>query len=339
MHECIRARARERRRRPPPDSERKRAARAARKQATAIKQQASSKQRRATSKQQASCKKAASKASNGSGRGGPLGGKILDALGGELTADLVGASGVNGPHERLDGSGPSLSRENAGVDHGARRVGNVGEDFGHEVVRLHLGLGAGNVLQQLLSGDGVGLGNGSLLTVLNEPFESLISLLSGLPALGVGGVLELKVLGDKLQQERSSGDGIIDQLQHVVGDDGTQTLGGSSVLAVTSRRNGHHKGEGRGLDNLDESGSGELVDTLGNLAGVLDSADHVGNERFDIIVTNNGASLGDRGQSLDTDLLLGIPHALREGRDDRRQAVGYTDGGSGGKSLDHGKQG
>lgn len=90
--------------------------------------------------------------------------------------------------------------------------------------------------------------------------------------------------------------GVLDQLTHVVNNDGGLTLNGWRALGKTTDEEWIHDGECGGLDGGDEGGRGQLVNAFGCLLGVLDTADEEGDGLCQIRVSDDvetgGCGLG-----------------------------------------------
>jgi hypothetical protein len=98
-------------------------------------------------------------------------------------------------------------------------------------------------------------------------------------SLGVGdGLGDLDESGEELGDEGSDGVLVVDELGHVVGDDGDLSLGGGESLSDSSREKRDHEGEGGRVDLGNEGGSGKELDGLGDL---LDRVDEGGDQSGD----------------------------------------------------------
>jgi hypothetical protein len=89
----------------------------------------------------------------------------------------------------------------------------------------------------------------------------------GLAALGVGDLLlDLLKLRHQLGQEGRGVMRVLDQLGHVVNDDGSLMLDGGGALTEATDEQRHNDGQGASLDLLDEGGGCQLVNALGGLS-------------------------------------------------------------------------
>ncbi|CAG9977931.1 unnamed protein product [Clonostachys byssicola] len=155
-----------------------------------------------------------------------------------------------------------------------------------------------------------GLRDDTILDVTDtgEGVESLLGLLTG---LGVSQVFV--VLGKTwhhLGQERSDNVGVVDQLAHVVNNDSSLSLDGGLTLSKTTIQKRNHEGKSGLLDLGNEGGGTEQMDGLGDVLGLSNTLDKLGNETLNIPVDDELAERlhGLVGTLLD--LLLGIPHSL-----------------------------
>ncbi|OAR01280.1 hypothetical protein LLEC1_01199 [Akanthomyces lecanii] len=176
----------------------------------------------------------------------------------------------------------------------------------------------------------LGLGDDAILDVADagKGVEGLLGLLTGLGVSQV--VVVLLEAGHHLGQERSDDVGVVDELAHVVDNDGRFTLDGGLTLSETTIQKGNHEGKSRLLDLGDEGSGTEQVNSLRDVLGLSDTFDKLGDEALDISVNNELAELlhGLVGALLN--LLLGVPHGLRDDRNELRDAVSEL----GGRSLD-----
>jgi hypothetical protein len=99
--------------------------------------------------------------------------------------------------------------------------------------------------------------------------------------------------------------GVLDELAHVVDNDGGLTLDGGGALSETTDEKGAHDGEGGLLDGGDEGGGSELVNALGSLLGTVDASNEVGDGGDQIGVTNDVEAVSDGLGGLVTDLFVG----------------------------------
>ncbi|TKW55191.1 hypothetical protein CTA1_1265 [Colletotrichum tanaceti] len=264
----------------------------------------------------------------GAGRGALA--EVVNDLLGVLVADDDGDVG-------LEGLDPDDGLNLLLVDQLAGDVGGVLED---DVQLLGLGLGLGGDRLLELGEDDVQVGVVADLGDLaiddvadtGKGVEGLLGLLTG---LGVGQVVVVLLkTGHHLGQERSDNVGVVDELAHVVDDDGGLTLDGGLALGKTTVKEGNHEGKS-GLLNLgDEGGGTEQVNSLGDVLGLGDTLDELGDEALDITVDNELADLlhGLVGALLD--LLLGVPHGLGDDRDEVGDAVADLGGGGADDGLE-----
>ncbi|ROV98021.1 hypothetical protein VMCG_07082 [Cytospora schulzeri] len=220
------------------------------------------------------------------------------------------------------------------VDQLTSNGGDVLKDRGELVLGDSLVLARQNVLE--VGQDDLdltvvgGLGDLAVLDVTNT-VDGLESLLSLATSLGISQVLVVLLqTGQHLGQERSNNVGVVDKLAHVVNNDSRLSLDGSLTLGKTTVEKRNHEGQGRLLDLGDESGSTEQVNSLGDVLGLSDTLDQLGNEPLNILVGNEGAKLLHGLVCALLDLLLGVPHGL--GNDG--QQVDDTEGGLDRAGLD-----
>ncbi|PKS05983.1 hypothetical protein jhhlp_007816 [Lomentospora prolificans] len=155
--------------------------------------------------------------------------------------------------------------------------------------------------------------------------KGLLRLLTSL-RVGESLVVLLKS-GHHLGQERSDDIGVVDELTHVVDNDGRLSLDGSLTLSKTTVKKRNHESEGRLLDLGDESGGTEQVNSLGDVLRLGDTLDELRNEALNILVDNERADLLHRLIGALLDVLLGIPHGLGNDGDQVRNTEGYLSGG------------
>lgn len=207
-------------------------------------------------------------------------------------------------------------------------------DNGLELVSLV----ADNLLHDTGNGlDVTVLGNLGGLAVddVTDTGKGLDGLLSLATSLGVGKVVAVAVEGgEKLGQERGNNVGVLDKLAHVVDNDGRLTLDGSLTLVETTLKEGNHDGKSRLVDVGNESGGTEQVNRLGDVLGLGDTLDELGNEAVDILVDDQSADLLHGGVGPLLDLGLGVPHGLGDDGNQLWDAVGGLDGGGSGEELD-----
>ena len=199
-----------------------------------------------------------------------------------------------------------------------------------------LGLGLELVTQDLLedTSDGVDvtsggdLGDLAVLDITNtvEGIESLLGLLT---SLRVGQSLEVLLeTGHQLGQEGSDDLRVLDKLAHVVNNDGRLTLDGSVTLDETTVQQGDHDSQSRAGDIRNESGGTQQVDGLGNILGLGDTLDELGNETLNILVDDQTADLLHGGVGSLLDLSLGVPHGLGDDGDEVGDLEGELSGGA-----------
>ncbi len=179
-------------------------------------------------------------------------------------------------------------------------VGKVGNEGGKVSGEVGLGLetllteGLVDLLEGVLLADvNKGRGVGAVTLNVTNLTEGLDGTLNDTTGLGVGkGGLDLDQTGEELAEERTNSALVVDELGHVVNDDGDLTLGGGGALVETTRKKGHHKGEGGAVDLLNEGGGGQELDGLGDLLdGVDERADEGGDETLDILVGDEDTEL------------------------------------------------
>jgi hypothetical protein len=194
-------------------------------------------------------------------------------------------------------------------------------------------------LGSLVTEDGLEVGsNGSQITILGNlrslavldvtnTAQGVKSLLGLLTSLGVSEVVVVVVKsGHQLGQERSDNLGILDKLAHVVDNDGRLSLDGGLTLVKTTLEKGNHDSEGGLVDVGDESGGTEQMNGLGDVLGLSDTLDELGNETVDILVDDQRADLLHGGVGSLLDLVLGVPHGLGDDGDQLRNTESGLDG-------------
>ncbi|GJC94463.1 hypothetical protein ColKHC_03289 [Colletotrichum higginsianum] len=264
----------------------------------------------------------------GTGRGALA--EVVNDLLSVLVADNDGDVG-------LEGLDPDDGLDLLLVDQLASNVGSVLEDD-LELIGLGLVLGGDGLLE--LGEDDVQVGVVADLGDLaiddvadtGKGVEGLLGLLTG---LGVGQVVVVLLeTRHHLGQERSDNVGVVDELAHVVDNDGGLTLDGSLALGKTTVKEGNHEGKSGLLDLGDEGGGTEQVNGLGDVLGLGDTLDELGDEALDITVDNELADLlhGLVGALLD--LLLGVPHGLGDDGDEVGDAVADLGGGGANDGLE-----
>lgn len=214
---------------------------------------------------------------------------------------------------------------------------NVGDD-GLGLLSLGGELGGEDLLED--SGDGGDVTSGGDLGDLavldiTDTAQGIQTLLGLTTSLRIGqGLVVLLETGHQLGQEGSDNLGVLHKLTHVVNDDSGLTLDGSLTLNQTTVQQGNHDGEGGSGDIGDESGSTEQVNGLGDVLGLGDTLDELGNETLDILVDDQTADLlhGSVGSLLDVG--LGVPHGLRDNGDELGDTERELSRGSLNESVD-----
>mmetsp|Transcript_5904 Transcript_5904/g.10834 ORF Transcript_5904/g.10834 Transcript_5904/m.10834 type:complete len:714 (+) Transcript_5904:2173-4314(+) len=251
-----------------------------------------------------------------------LGHDVLDALLDERGRGLI--SLVRTQPRSQEGShcrGPVLSLVLLVVNQVTSVLDNKVESDGGEVGGGETGSG---FLQQLRGGVLVSFVHSLLgLLVIQDAVQSGVGLAGGLTALWVRHVVHnLVVLRLQLSKEGGGCVGIVNQLHHVVRDHRAQSLHRDGLLAETSDQQWHHNRETRWFHNLNESGSCQLVHAVRHFSRLGDSTHHSRNKGLNVSVANGGADLEQGVLGSNTDILLGVPHALRSHRnnlgEDRR---------------------
>jgi hypothetical protein len=192
---------------------------------------------------------------------------------------------------------------------------------------LQVASNGGNVTEALKLGDLAVLDS----TDTDEGVKGLASLLTG---LGVGKVVVVLLKRrHELGQESGHNLGVLDKLAHVVDDDGSLTLDGSLALDETTLKKRDHDSQGRLVDVSDESGGTEQVNGLGNVLGLGDTLDELGNEALDILVGDQGAKSLHGGVGGLLDLSLGVPHGTRDDGDQVGNTESHLSRGGGSEDL------
>lgn len=137
------------------------------------------------------------------------------------------------------------------------------------------------------------------------------------------GLLQVSLEGTHEWSEQT---GVLDQLGHVVDNDGGLSLDWSLSRVETTGQERGHDGERWGLHLLDEGSSSESVDSLGNLVWVGDTGDQDRDEFVDVGVGDKGTDFVHGLTSLLLDLRLGVPHSRGDDRDELRHAGGHLRG-------------
>jgi len=258
-----------------------------------------------------------------------VGESVLGIVVNKVGVDLLskgGNLGIGTDDSEVGGNGsdPGILLEVAGSDQLGAEGGDVGENGRGESVLLdESGLGLED-LEDLRGRDGVGnnddlvLGTGLTTT---DTDQSGTGTLGNTTELGRSTDLDHAVqTGQELRQELLGVSGVLDELAHVVDNDGGLTLDGGGALSKTTDQQGAHDGESGLLDSGDEGGGSKLVNAVGSLLGTVDASDQVGDGGHQIGVTDNVEAVSDGLGGLVTDLRLGIPHGLADNGDDIRES-------------------
>mmetsp|Transcript_16713 Transcript_16713/g.31311 ORF Transcript_16713/g.31311 Transcript_16713/m.31311 type:complete len:587 (+) Transcript_16713:1449-3209(+) len=239
-------------------------------------------------------------------------GDLADLLDGSLGVEEGGENGG-------DELGPLGVLHVSDVHHGGTDDGGMGDG---DVQSVGEGLGGKVLLKNLLELGGITAGGHGLLAESLKAGHLGDGALGDLAGLGVGDRVGVGgKSGEEEGEERGGVGRVVDELGHVVDDDGTLPLGGGTLLLQSTEQKGDGHGESGGLDTLDEGDSGELVHDLRNLLGLGDSGDDLSGHVLDILVSDDVASLGHGSGSGDLDLLLGVPHAGGDLGDDLRETL------------------
>lgn len=173
-----------------------------------------------------------------------------------------------------------------------------------------------------------------------DTLEGVKSLLGLLTSLRISQVLVVLVNGwHQLWQESGDDVWILDQLTHVVDNDGGFTLDGGLALTKTTLQKWNHDGQGWLVDVSDESGGTEQVNGLWDTIWLGDTLDELRNETLDILVDNKTTDLLHGSVCHLLDLWLGVPHRLRNDWDQIWDAEGELRWGRLDEGLDAGKSG
>ncbi|TLS26533.1 hypothetical protein PpBr36_04202 [Pyricularia pennisetigena] len=261
---------------------------------------------------------------------GKTGGSLLaEGLDNALSLGIAN----NDADVRLKGSGPGSGINLLLVDELATNGGNV-LDNRSELLSLGILLAGENVPD--VGGDG---GNVTVVAAfrdlavndVTDADKSVKTLLGLLTSLGVGHVLVVLLqVGHEPGKEGGDDVGVVDELAHVVDDDGRLTLDGSVTLLKTTLQERNHQGQGGLSDLRDEGGGTQQVDGLGDVLGLGDTLDELRNEALDIPVDNQAANVLHDLVGMLLNLLLGVPHGVANDGDE----VGNTKGSLGGGGLD-----
>ena len=253
------------------------------------------------------------------------------------------------------GNGQGQVRDQGGLPSGLVVIVSVDESSGEntgvdERVVLVVRDGLGISLSQL--GDQVGdqvvtLGDLERRNIGTVTLVNLGNLSQGLDgtvddttSLGVGHDLGgLEQTGQELGNKRPDGVLVVDQLGHVVGNDGDLSLDGGGTLVETTNQQGGHQRERRGVDLGNKGGSGQQGDGLGNLLDRVDEGlDEGRDELFDILVGNQRGRLGQGRLGSLLDVRLGIPNGIGEDRDHHRHGLSGLQGGGEDELINDGQR-
>lgn len=249
----------------------------------------------------------------------------------ELLSNVLGVIANHDSKERNGVLGPNHGLDDLLVNELTTDGTNV-VDNGLELLGLRADDGlevSSNGLHVTILGDlrGLAVNNST------DTGESVKSLLGLLTSLRISEVVVVAVEGGhQLGQESGDNLGVLDKLAHVVDNDGRLSLDGGLTLVKTTLKKGNHDSEGGLVDVSDESGGTEQVDGLGDVLGLSDTLDELGDEAVDILVDDQRADLLHGGVSSLLDLVLGVPHGLRDDGDKLGDAESGLDGGGLGKS-------
>ena len=288
---------------------------------------------------------------------GQIEGTVAEIL--ALLVILLGLVGVGGA-----GRGPLAQ----GVgDTASVGVPDDGGDVGHRVLAPNGGIAlllvdelsgdGGDVLErgrELLDGVRVGRGEdlrqditdgGNItgvrdlgdLAVLNgtDADQGVQALFSLLACLRVGQVVVILLeRRHQLGQEGCDDLGILDELAHVIDDDGGLALDGGVALGQTTVEQGDHDGQGGLVHVRHEGGGAEQVYRLRHVLGLGDTLDEFGDEALDVLVDDETADLlhGPVGGLLN--LGLGIPHGFGDDGNQIGHAIGELGRGALHQGLD-----
>jgi len=243
--------------------------------------------------------------------------------------DLVGkGSNLSGRAEvgdiRDNGGNPSVLLKVAG----GNQLGAEGRDVGEDGSRESILLDESSLLLERLedlggrdgvsNGDDLVLGTGLTTTDANQ---SGTSALGNVTELGGGTNLDHTVqTGKELGQELLGVSRVLDELAHVVNNDGSLTLNGGGTLSKTTDQERAHNGKSGLLNSGNKGGGSKLMNAVGSLLGTVDASNQVRNGRDQIGVTNNVEAVSGSLGGLVTDLRLGVPHGLADDGDDVRES-------------------
>jgi len=258
----------------------------------------------------------------------------------ELINDLHGIITNKGDDVWLKGGGPAVAVGILLVDQLTGKSGNVSKSW-LELSDDGLVLDSNDLLERGKdSADVTGVGDLWDLVVHDgtDTLEGVETLLGLLTSLWISQVLVVLLQSwHQLWQERSDDVWILDELAHVVDNDGRLTLDGGLTLTKTTLQERNHDGKGWLVDIGNESGGTEQVNGLWDVVWLGDTLDELRNETVDILVDDEPADLlhGTVGHLLD--LWLGVPHRLGDNWDEVWHAESELCWGRLDESLDTGQ--
>lgn len=178
------------------------------------------------------------------------------------------------------------------------------------------------------------LGDLAVLDITNTD-KSLKGLIGLLTSFGVGqSLVVLLEAGHQLGQEGSDDLRVVHKLTHIIDDDGRLTLDGSVTFNETTVQKRNHNSQGGASDIRNESGRTQKMDSLGNVLGLGDTLDELGDEALNILVDDQTADLLHGGVGGLLDLSLGVPHGLGDNGDQVGNLEGELSGGAANKNVD-----
>lgn len=258
----------------------------------------------------------------------------------ELINDLLGIIINKGDEVWLKSGGPAVAVGILLVDQLTGKGGNVSKSW-LELGNDGLVLDSNDLLEEGKDGGDI-TGVGDLWDLVvddgTDTLEGVETLLGLLTSLGISQVLVVLLQSwHQLWQERSDDVWILDELAHVVDNDGRLTLDGGLTLTKTTLQERNHDGKGWLVDIGNEGGGTEQVDGLWDVVWLGDTLDELRNETVDILVDDKTADLlhGTVGHLLD--LWLGVPHRLGDDWDEIWHAESELCWGGLNESLDTGE--
>ena len=258
-----------------------------------------------------------------------------------VNKDLSGVITNKGGDVGLEGDVPGVDIGILLVNELASKGSNVLDGWGELLDDgLVVGLkGSLEVGENGLDVSGVGwLWDLAIGTNGTDTLEGVESLLGFLTSLRISQVLVVLDNGwHELWQESGDDVWILDQLTHVVNNDGGLALNGSLALTKTTLQKWNHNGQGRLVNVSDESGGTEQVDGLWDTVWLSDTLDQLWNETLNILVDDESADLLHGSVCHLLDLWLGIPHGLRNDWDQIWDADGKLRWGRLDEGLDAGE--